>query len=129
MVLSTSPRAVWTLGLLAAVCLWQPAAAKTRSQGEVRVAARAFSNDGDSRTLDQGLSTDFKLDIKAKQNGGFRQQLRLSGRAAVWDRDRSVLIVNDAWLGWRNRWLQLSIGAETINWSTAEAFHLSLIHI
>ena len=80
--LSTSPSAMWILGLLAAVCLWQPGVAKTRSQGEVTIAARAFSDDGDSRTLDQGLSTDFKLDIKAKQNGGFRQQLRLSGRAA-----------------------------------------------
>ena len=63
------------------------------------------------------------MDVKAKQKGGFRQQLRLTGRTASIDRERSVLIVNDAWVGWRNKRLQLSIGAETFNWSTAEAFH------
>jgi hypothetical protein len=97
--------------------------AKIRSQGEVALSARAFSPDENADIYDQGLAASFHLDVKAKQSGGFRQQLRLTGRAASIDGDRSALIVNDAWVGWRNRSLQLSVGAETFNWSTAEAFH------
>ena len=96
---------------------------QTRSQGDVTLSTRAFSPDADARTVDQGVSTDFHLDLKAKQTHGFRQQLRLSGRAAMLEDDRSILVINDAWAGWQNRRIHIRLGAETFNWSTAEAFH------
>ena len=88
--------------------------AKIRSQGEVALSARSFSPDDNADTYDHGLAASFNLDVKAKQKGGFRQQLRLTGRTASIDRERSVLIVNVAGVGWRNTRLQLSIGAETL---------------
>lgn len=113
---------IFIIGLVLLLCVCS-AASKTRSQGEIGLSARSFSPDDDPATLDYGLAADFHLDLKAKQGEGFRQQLRLTGRAGLIDEERSVLVVNDAWIGWRAWRLQVSIGAETLDWSTAEAFH------
>jgi hypothetical protein len=97
--------------------------AKVQSQGEVILSSRAFLPDDVDGTEDFGLAASFRLDTKARQKGGFRQQLRVFGRAAMIDEERSVLMVEDAWAGWRNNRFEIKAGVQTLNWSAAEAFH------
>ena len=84
--------------------------AKVQSQGEVSLSTRAFVPDDLDETEDYGLGASFRLDTKARQRGGFRQQLRIFGRAAMIDSDRSVLMVEDAWAGWRNEHFEIKAG-------------------
>ena len=109
------------LGL--AFCGALDAVADTRSQGEIGLSSRAFSDDNDASTEDLGASVEYQLDFRARQSGGFRQQLRFSGRNALREKTRTVVILNDAWVGWRGEHLELVIGAETLNWSSAEVFN------
>ena len=80
---------------------------------------RGDNADDPSQTI--GVTTD-ALEFKAKQAGGFRQELRVLGRAAAVDESRSDLILEELWAGWRS-WVGVLVGAQPINWSATEAFH------
>ena len=100
-----------------------PLHAKTKSGGDVSLTSRVFTPDDDPSTDDWGVTTDARLEFKAKQAGGFRQELRVLGRAAAVDESRSDLILEEFWAGWRGDWLDVLVGARLINWSATEAFH------
>jgi len=97
--------------------------AKTKSRGEISVSSRTFIPDDDEYTKDWGLSTDARLEFKAKQSGGFRQEVRILGRAAAHDEQRSSVILEEAWAGWKGEHVEMLLGARLINWSATEAFH------
>jgi len=97
---------------------------KTKSEGEVGVSARAFYPDDDDRTEDFGLSLEAELDLRAKA-GGFRNQIQVFGRVGALDSDRSTVFLKDAWVGYRNEFMDVRLGTQILNWTATEAFHPS----
>lgn len=115
-------RAHFALILLGLLGLTDPADAKTRSRGEVTVSSRGFVPDDDPTTEDVGLSIDAELELKGRF-GSTRQHVRVLGRAGVFDKARSTVILKDAWVGYRNPYVEFRVGAEVLNWTATEAFH------
>lgn len=113
----------WALLCTAALLAALPAHGKTRSRGEIDLSGRAFWPDDDDRTEDFGAAVAARLELQAKQKGGFRQQLRVFGRAGGIDPDRSIATVEEAWVGWKKSRLELQLGAQMLNWTATEAFH------
>ena len=99
------------------------AVASTDSKGSVGFEGRAFVPEGDEvDRFDYGSLLVGRLEWKGKQKP-FREKLRVVGRAAAIDRDRSRLVVEEAWVGYRSKYLRLKAGVQLLNWTATEAFH------
>lgn len=108
---------------IAGLALWAGAAgAKASSRGSVGVEGRAFQPDDHDETEDQGLAVTGRLEW-AHEHKPWREQVRLIGRAAAVDNDRSRVIVEEAWARYKSKYLRVLVGAQLLNWTATEAFH------
>jgi len=98
------------------------AAAGVDSQGSVGLEGRAFYPDDDDATEDLGAMLVGRLEWKGKHKP-FRERLRVVGRAAAIDADRSQLIVEEAWASFRSKYVRIHAGVQMLNWTATEAFH------
>jgi hypothetical protein len=92
------------------------------SRGEVAVESRAFRDDGDPVTVDRALAMFGRLEWR-HQHAPFEEKVRGYGRADHYDRRRSTVVLEEAWLQLRRGRLRLRLGADLINWTATEAFH------
>lgn len=92
------------------------------SSGQIGLETRAFWPDDLARTEDLGVSLTSRLELTHKHRP-WRQQLRLVGRVGALDNDRSVLIVEEGFVGYKSGWLNLRVGPQILNWTATEAFH------
>jgi hypothetical protein len=97
---------------------------KSKSEGEVGVSSRAFYPDDDPDTEDYGLALEAELELQSKV-GGFRNQIQVFGRVGALDNDRSTVFLKDAWLGYRDEYIDVRLGTQVLNWTATEAFHPS----
>ncbi|MEE2756955.1 MAG: hypothetical protein VYA30_09850 [Myxococcota bacterium] len=95
---------------------------KVSSRGEIVLSSRVFSPDSDTLTKDQGLALATELESRGR-HGPVRHQVRLFGRVAAFDEDRSVVFFKDAWVGYKNPYLEFKVGPQVLNWTATEAFH------
>jgi hypothetical protein len=109
--------------LLAGVLLASsPASARLSSQGEVALEGRAFIPDDLDSTDDLGAAVAARLEVKGKHKP-VEERLRLLARVGGIDTNRSTLIVEEAWAGWKHGWLRVRAGVQILNWTATEAFH------
>jgi hypothetical protein len=92
------------------------------SGGELGVETRAFRNDDDPVTKDQGIGMVGRLELRYDR-AWFDFKLRGSGRMDALDRDRTRLIPEEAWLQAKGERLRVRLGLDILNWSATEAFH------
>ncbi len=106
-------------------------AAQWRSQGEVSVESRVFSDDGDAATRDDNaslvplrgnLALFARLEISWRQ-GPWRLAFRAFGRADHADDERSLTAIEEAWVDYRRGVWELRFGAQMLDWTATEAFH------
>lgn len=96
--------------------------ASVKSSGEVSVDGRAFWPDDEDATEDFGLAVTGRLEVKLKEKP-WRFELRGLGRVGAVDKSRSVVILEEAFLGFRMKPLRIRIGPQLLNWTATEAFH------
>ncbi len=99
-----------------------PLSAGIESKGEVTLETRAFTNDGKSETRDHNIALFARLESRLKK-GPFRAAFRAFGRVDKDDPGRSVLGLEEAWLGYRKRGWDIRAGVQMLNWTATEAFH------
>ena len=92
------------------------------STGEVGLESRVFRGDGDPVTNDRALGMLGRLELRY-QRPVFEAKVRGFGRLDGFDRERSRLIAEEAWLQARSERLQLRVGVDIVNWSATEVFH------
>lgn len=91
-------------------------------KGEIGTEVRVFENDHDPETEDHALALTGQLELDRRQ-GAFRQRARLFARTDLVDSERDLVIVEEAWVEYRQPRFQLRLGVELFNWSATEAFH------
>jgi hypothetical protein len=109
------------------------ALASTQSKGSMGFEGRAFAPEEgeDVDRHDFGTVLVGRLEWKGKQlvsrsgaaRTSFREKLRVVGRVAAIDEDRSRLIAEEAWVGWRSKYLRVKAGVQMLTWTATEAFH------
>ena len=92
------------------------------SRGEVAVETRLFRNDHAVATRDRALALFGRLEWR-RQHAPFEEKVRGYGRADHYDRGRSTMVLEEAWVQFRRGRLRLRLGADLINWTATEAFH------
>ena len=95
---------------------------RTKTRGEVTLEARAFDDDHDSRTKDQGLGLFGRFEWQLK-SGEHEARLRGFGRWDARDSKRNLAAVEEAFVQWKRDRLRVRLGADIVNWSATEAFH------
>ena len=55
----------------------------------------------------------------------FRERLRLYGRLDREDRERTILVLEEAWVEWKAKPFRVRAGFDLLNWTATEAFHPS----
>ncbi len=95
---------------------------ETSSRGELALEGRAFDNDHRSQTVDNGLGFFGRLEVQGNY-GPVSTRLRGYGRMDRQDRDRNVLVPEEAWVQLRKDWLRVRFGYDILNWTATEAFH------
>ena len=55
----------------------------------------------------------------------FRERLRLYGRLDREDLERTILVVEEAWVEWKAKPFRVRAGFDLLNWTATEAFHPS----
>jgi hypothetical protein len=98
------------------------ARAELTSKGELAVEGRAFPDDGDELTHDQGLGLFGRLEAR-HQHAPFEEKLRAYGRLDHYDDRRSTLVLEEAFVQVRQGRVRLRVGADLVNWTATEAFH------
>jgi hypothetical protein len=92
------------------------------SRGEVAVESRIFRDDDLPITRDRALALFGRLEWR-HQHAPFEEKIRGYGRADHYDRARSTVVLEEAWLQVRRGRLRLRLGADLVNWTATEAFH------
>ncbi|MCC7441413.1 MAG: hypothetical protein IT285_07260 [Bdellovibrionales bacterium] len=92
------------------------------SRGEVTLEARAFEDDDDKATIDEGAGIAARVEAK-RFSESLDLKLRVFGRADQVDATRSQVIVEEAWAGYKTGDFSLRLGAQLLNWTATEAFH------
>jgi hypothetical protein len=113
------PRALVLVGLALGPDL---ARAEVSSKGELAVEGRAFADDDDELTHDQGLGLFGRLEAR-HQHAPFEEKLRAYGRLDHYDDRRSTLVLEEAFVQVRQGRVRLRVGADLVNWTATEAFH------
>ena len=98
------------------------AKSKWKSQGQLALEARTFSDDANPLTVDQGIGLFGRLELEHKHKP-FREKARLYGRLDQRDMSRTILVVEALWAEWDMGPLELRVGMDILNWSATEAFH------
>ncbi len=93
-----------------------------KSKGEIALENRAFQKDEAPVTKDGNIDLFARLESRFK-TGPFRAAVRIFGRADNGDSERSLIAVEEAWVGYRKSGWDLRLGAQMLNWSATEAFH------
>ena len=99
-----------------------PAYARWSSQGEVALETRGFLDDDNSNTVDGGLGMMGRVQIDHRSKP-FKERLRLYGRLDRQDPERTLMVVEEAWVQWRFKPFKLKVGYDLLNWTATEAFH------
>jgi len=99
---------------------------QSKYNAELRFESRTFSNDKNSKTIDNEVSTYAHFEYKVKSNN-LRGELRSFLRVASSDNERSIIVLEDLWLGktFNNEEINFKIGIQTFNWSVNEVFNPS----
>lgn len=92
------------------------------SRGELGLESRVFPDDDRSETVDQGLGLLGRLEL-GHERGRFTERARFYGRLDHFDRQRSVLVFEEAWAQVAGERLRLRAGLDIVNWTATEAFH------
>ena len=98
--------------------------AKWSSRGQLGVESRGFLDDDNAVTVDQALGLFGRLQIDHKSKP-FRERLRLYGRLDREDLERTILVVEEAWVEWKAKPFRVRAGFDLLNWTATEAFHPS----
>ena len=98
--------------------------AKWSSRGQLGVESRGFLDDDNAATVDQALGLFGRLQIDHKSKP-FRERLRLYGRLDREDLERTILVVEEAWVEWKAKPFRVRAGFDLLNWTATEAFHPS----
>jgi hypothetical protein len=98
------------------------AASAWTSQGAVGLESRVFRDDGDPATQDHGVGMLGRLELRHR-HGPFEEKARGFGRLDGFDRERSTLIAEEAWVQVRGERARFRVGLDLVNWSATEAFH------
>ena len=108
-----------TLGLC---MLSTVASASVESRGELALESRLFLDDDNPMTIDRALGMMGRVQIDHKSKP-FRERLRLYGRLDREDPERTLLVIEEAWMEWRIKPFKLRVGIDMLNWTATEAFH------
>jgi hypothetical protein len=92
------------------------------SAGELGLESRAFPDDHDPVTRDQALGMLGRLELRYDR-AFFAGKVRGFGRLDVFDRERTTLLDEEAWLQAQGERLRLRLGVDIVNWTALEAFH------
>ena len=122
--MSRSVRLLAAFSLLALPALAAAAdeAGPWSSRGELGLESRAFWNDHDPVTKDYGLGMLGRLELRYER-GPFAGKARGFGRLDGFDRQRTTLIDEEAWLQAQSDRFRLRLGVDVVNWTALEAFH------
>lgn len=93
-----------------------------KSQGEVSMESRVFSNDHDSSSQDGGLGLFTRIEASYRQDG-WRLRLRGFSRLDHEDEGRDLSALEEAWLGFKKKGWEVGLGFQMLNWTATEAFH------
>ncbi|QTD48510.1 hypothetical protein [Sulfidibacter corallicola] len=91
-------------------------------KSETALEVRQFTDDDDAVTHDAGVALFTRLEASLRHRG-WRGAVRGFGRYDVEDEDREIYAIEEAWLGWRQRGLEIRAGYQMLNWTATEAFH------
>jgi hypothetical protein len=100
----------------------QEAESAWTSRGELGLEGRAFPDDDDPITIDQGFGMFGRLELRHR-HGRFEEKARGFGRLDAFDRERTTLIGEELWAQVEGERLRLRLGMDIVNWSALEAFH------
>jgi hypothetical protein len=107
----------------------RPAAAEDRAApagwsggGEIGIDTRLFSDDGDPATQDGGAALFSRLELR-HQHGLLEEKGRIYGLADYFDRDRSLVVLQEAWVQVQTDRLRLREGMDIVSWTALEMFH------
>jgi hypothetical protein len=98
--------------------------ADTLSRGSVSLETRMFEPDDVGNTEDYGLALTTRLEVKYRSSP-WRVVLNGFARLDALDETRNIFALEEATIGYSLGPLSLTIGSQTLNWSTTEAFHPS----
>ncbi|MEM7674857.1 MAG: hypothetical protein AAF449_02515 [Myxococcota bacterium] len=106
------------------ICFAATAEAKSKwkSKGQVTLEGRAFLDDDNSQTVDEGLGMLGRVELSHRHKP-FREKARIYGRLDSRDSNRTILIVEELWAEVKLGDFRLRVGADLQNWSATEAFH------
>jgi hypothetical protein len=111
---------------LAAALLLAAAAARAEddwsSRGELALEGRQFDDDEQAVTPDRGVALFGRLELR-HTHGRFEEKTRFYGRMDRYDRNRSVLVFEEAWAQLAFERVRLRAGVDLVNWTATEAFH------
>ena len=96
--------------------------AKWSSRGQLGLEGRGFLDDSNDSTIDRGLGLFGRLQVDHRAKP-FRERLRLYGRLDHEDKDRTILVLEEAWAEWKAKPFRLRVGFDLLNWTATEAFH------
>lgn len=116
------PLALRLVACLACATAVAPLRAEVGSKGSIAIEGRGFWPDDDDRTEDFGVALTGRLELVHK-HGKWREDLRLLGRVGAIDPTRSVFIVEEGFVGYKDKKLTLRFGPQLLNWTATEAFH------
>ena len=94
--------------LIVACLVADPASAGWSSQGEVALEARGFLDDNDDTTVDRGLGMMGRVQIDHRSKP-FKERLRIYGRLDREDPERTLLVVEEAWVQWKFKPFKLKL--------------------
>ena len=94
--------------------------AKWSSRGQLGIESRGFLDDDNAVTVDQALGLFGRLQIDHKSKP-FRERLRLYGRLDREDLERTILVVEEAWVEWKAKPFRVRAGFDLLNWTATEA--------
>src|SRR5687767_7316130 len=101
---------------------WLSLPGELSSQGELAFEGRAFRDDALANTTDKSAGLLGRMEWR-HEHDAFEQRLRAYGRLDHYDKRRSVLVVEEAWMQVRRGRLRLRAGVDLVNWTATEAFH------
>jgi len=96
--------------------------AKWKSKGQVTLEGRAFLDDNNAQTVDEGLGMLGRIELSHRHKP-FKEKTRIYGRLDSRDSNRTVLIVEELWAEVKLGDFRLRVGADLLNWSATEVFH------
>lgn len=92
------------------------------SKGELGFEGRLFKDDHLDITADRGAGLLGRLEIR-HSHARLEEKLRFFGRLDHYDRERTVLVFEEAWLQAASERVRLRAGMDLLNWTATEAFH------